>query len=150
MSRRARAWLFGLLTLAVLLFIFSNSLRSADESAAQSGKISAVFLRIARRFCEPDEEKFHNFIRKTAHFTEFAALGTVCCLWLRNLPKNRRPQFLPPVLLSAAAAVADEMLQRLSAGRACSVWDMLLDTCGALCAVCIVTLLCRKRKKRMR
>ena len=148
MSRRARAWLFGLLTLAVLFFIFSNSLRSADRSSEQSGRITALFLRILRLVCNPDEEKFHNFIRKTAHFTEFAALGAFSCLWLRNALQNRRLHFPLPAVLSAATAFTDEMLQRLSEGRACSVWDMLLDTCGALCAITVLTLLHRRKTKK--
>ena len=148
MSRRAHAWLFGLLTLAVLVFIFSNSLQNAEESSADSGKIAAFFLQILRLFCNPDAEKFHNFIRKTAHFTEFAALGAVSCLWLRNLLKNRRLHFPLPTALSAAAAFTDEMLQRRSEGRACSVWDMLLDTCGAVCAVTVLTLLHRRKTKK--
>ena len=72
---------FALLSLLLTGFIFSNSLKTAGESHAQSGRVmELVRPLLVPRFIhgeteEETEEKLSFVVRKAAHFVEFGALG---------------------------------------------------------------------------
>ena len=145
--------IFALLALALICFIFSNSARPREESAAQSMSL----VRILKPLLDPHdripEDTFHNYIRKAAHFAEFAALGfslmglSDCLPW-----KGRKMQrLLMPLLASLLVAAADEIVQIFSPLRGPGVKDVLLDFCGAAFGVaCMLALLLliRRVKKR--
>ena len=79
-------------------------------------------------------DEIHHVIRKCGHFFGYGALGM---LWLRawwmTLPRSR---FLPDATLAllgtALVASCDEWHQSCLPNRTGSVWDVLLDCCGAL------------------
>ncbi len=123
---------FALLTLMIAAFIWSNSCKSGAESGAQSGRVT----RFLQSILDPDgkipEENFHHFVRKAAHFTEFAALGLCLCGLFRAIFRvNGSAHFAMPVLLALMVAVADEYIQ-LFADRGSAVADVVLDFSGAL------------------
>lgn len=136
--------LIGLITLN-LLFIFGNSLLPAEISAAISGKVKAFLALLFPLDGAANGDTGHGLLRKAAHFAEFACLGF---LLLRCFRTFRIPKPLLPALLCAfLAACIDETLQLFSPGRAASVWDVLLDSFGALSgiAVACISLLRQKR-----
>ena len=92
---------------------------------------------------------FH-FVRKAAHFTEFAALGIFSGGFAYNLGKlqNRRCLVLP-LTLPLAVAICDELLQNFT-GRSCEVADMALDYSGALFGLGIVVICVFIQNKRAR
>ena len=110
--------MFLVLLILVLLFIWGNSLLNVDLSSAESGRLVRLLEKL---FGEGNVSE--HFVRKLAHFTEFAALGFLLCLLFERY------------FLAAAhglfAAVADESLQLLS-GRGSQVKDVLLDFTGVL------------------
>ena len=123
---------FALLTLMIVAFIWSNSCKSGAESGAQSGRVT----RFLQSILDPDgkipEESFHHFVRKAAHFTEFATLGLALCGLFRAIFRvNGSAHFAMPVLLALMVAVADEYIQ-LFTGRGSAVADVVLDFSGAL------------------
>ncbi len=133
-----------ILTLALIAFIFSNSLRGANDSDSQSSSVTA-FINNALSSMNIDLVLSHAFVRKAAHFCEFALLGFLAFFDIFQIFKGyltaRRPRLL---LCSAAAAVfsliiasTDECLQLLSPGRAAQLSDVLLDTCGAVCGALV-------------
>ena len=142
--------LSAVLVCFVVCFIFSNSMKDGEKSNRQSG----IVMELLRSIFDPNhtiaEETFHHFVRKSAHFSEFALLGL--SLWL--LMGSIRGKFgisCPGVMLFSALAVAvtDEFIQSF-AGRTSSVTDVLIDFSGALTAFLILLLLCvilRKRTK---
>ena len=142
-----RVLLFAVL-LAWTLFIFARSLRSADDSTAES----AFFLELIKRIIP--SVSMH-FVRKLAHFTEFFMLG--CLSWVlfsRLFGGKKRPALTGAaicVCYCLAAAVTDEPLQLTSPGRSCQVSDMLLDLSGSLAGIVLLLLLTviHKRRKRI-
>ncbi|WP_413852899.1 VanZ family protein, partial [Candidatus Ruminimicrobium bovinum] len=80
-------------TIAVMVAIFLFSAQSAQQSSKLSGRIVTVVLRIVMPnydklpFLERQKikDKVSYIVRKTAHFTEFAALGFFLILYLLSL-----------------------------------------------------------------
>lgn len=137
-SLTAAEWqvlIFGLLTVLAVTFIFNNSLQGPEESNSRSG----VIMRFLRSILDPHgkipQETFHWFVRKAAHFSEFAALG-FSLFGLANGIRRKWEHRLPGFVLFAALAVAvcDEFIQSFT-GRTCSVRDVLIDFSGALCGI---------------
>ena len=75
-------------------------------------------------------------VRKTAHFTEFTALGLSLC-WLFGMLKKGT---LLPFLCGTAAACVDETIQIVVPGRGPSVRDVCIDSSGVLLGVILLTL----------
>lgn len=131
----------ALLTVLWLCFIYGNSLQTGVESGAASGRVHRLVNAIPELLGlgSPISERF---IRKAAHFTEFALLGLLVCsdLWAFSaVSLGRRLRFSVSVLLCsvpicAVFASADEFLQSFVDGRGPSVTDVLIDTSGALTA----------------
>ena len=162
-SKLARAvdLLLLLLTLSWILFIFSNSLRSGSASGQQS-KSLLLFLQNVLRSLGIRGEISEYFLRKLAHFGEFAILGLLVCLdlWRGRILSLADPlrRALPLAFLSVpfcfCVAGIDEFLQRFSQGRAPLFSDVMIDTLGALCAfLCFsvfFSLLHQKKKRSSR
>lgn len=129
--------LIGLL----LCFIWGNSLLPADDSGMLSGSLAEFLGKVFP--CLLTEEGEH-FLRKAAHFSEFTALGLLCC-WLFGM--LRKKVYLP-LLCGVGAACVDECLQRFSPGRACSIRDVALDAVGVLTGVMLLFLLHKLIKTR--
>ena len=75
MTRKHRLVLFSILSLAILLFIFSKSLQNGPESNEKSGWVAELLAPLLNPFGWIPEELFHALVRKLAHFAEFCALG---------------------------------------------------------------------------
>lgn len=84
-------------------------------------------------------------IRKLAHFTEFAVLGVISYLNIKDLFKNRHVIF--SLIFCALYAASDEIHQLFVPGRYCAVLDMGIDTCGALLGILLMHLISKKWKK---
>ena len=71
-------------------------------------------------------------VRKTAHFTEYAILGSLFFINLRNTPKDliKRPLVIS-ILFSFLYACTDELHQIFVPGRSAQFRDVLIDTLGA-------------------
>jgi VanZ family protein len=146
-----RHWTLVLLSFLVVLtvlFIWSNSCLSREASGAQSGRITALLLRILDPKGKLDADAFHHYVRKTAHFAEFALLGA----WIGGLFQMIRLQskktfYTLPVLCVLLVAVLDEYIQYF-ADRGSAVTDVVLDFFGGLFGLGIVCLIIFLGKKR--
>lgn len=140
-TRKILMWVLILAELALLTFIFTRSMKDSVESARESGRLLKLLQKVFPWITD-------KIVRKTAHFTEFAALGAGAVgIWLcagRNTP-------LPGIFTGMGAGITDELLQLTAEGRACRVTDMLLDSAGAACGALLLFLIARlilKRKKK--
>ena len=70
-------------------------------------------------------------IRKTAHFTEYAALGILLCLCFRTFALSLDRRVLSQVLVSFLVPFTDETIQLFVAGRSGQISDVWLDCAGA-------------------
>ncbi len=132
--------LTGLILLNLAL-IWGNSAMTASESSTISGGLLeaiAAFLPFLAG------EEGHHFLRKAAHFIEFALLGFLSGL--------RRPDAISPGLLGFGlmAACVDETIQLYVPGRASSLLDVWLDTAGFTTGVCMAWLVINIPKPKQR
>ena len=148
---------FVLLSLLLTGFIFSNSLKTAGESRAQSGRVMELVRPIlVPRFIhgetkEETEQILSFVVRKVAHFVEFGALGTCVGGSFASLSVIRKRKYLiAPGAFCVAIAFCDEFIQSFT-GRTNSLKDVALDSCGSICGLifvaCVVWLLKQKGKK---
>lgn len=123
---------------AVLAFIWGNSAMPGQTSGALSGWVGGLLSRILPFLTT--ENGLH-FLRKAAHFSEFAALGMVLT-WLFGMVANRPLwRCSLPLVSGAAAACIDETIQIFSPGRYCSILDVLIDCSGVLIGIIVLYLL---------
>ena len=140
--------LWILLTLLPLLATF----RFSAQDAAHSGSLSFRILRgLLRRFpflyAFGSTARLHRLLRKAAHFSLYFTLGC----GLRGLSTyQRRFPAVPCVLVAGGLCAAlDEFHQRFSAGRAPSLTDVGIDTCGVMTGCLFVSLLFLLFRKRL-
>lgn len=157
-SRRLTA-LFGALAAALMIVIFLFSAESAAESADRSTGIAEVILSVIL----PDFEDLaparqeellsatDHFLRKTAHFCVYAALGALLCLTSLGFAASRSIHVLRSLLIGAVYAAGDEWHQAFVPGRGPAVTDVLLDSAGvltgALCALLLTHLILKKKNR---
>lgn len=129
-------------------FIWSNSLKSQEESGAQSTSVSNFLRQLLDPAGRIPVYKFHHFVRKTAHFLEFAIFGgLIGCLFQMIRSRTGRGVYVLPILLVVLVAVLDEYIQTFT-GRGNRVSDVLLDCYGGLFGLGMVLLVAFLIKKK--
>ena len=125
-----------------MVCIFLFSCENADDSSDTSGNFVNLIISIfygdydELPLWEQEEIRgnISHFIRKTAHFTIFAALGFFA--FLTSGQRKLLCKGTAAVLIFCGLyAVSDELHQYFVPGRACMLRDMLLDTCGSLAGI---------------
>jgi VanZ family protein len=117
-----KLWLPTILWL-IALFVLSTSL----FSAANTSKIIVPILRfVLPGASEAAIALLHTFIRKAAHFTNY---GILFWMLIRG-PMAGRPY--TALMLCVGYALVDEGHQILVPGRTPSLYDVALDSSGAL------------------
>ena len=128
------------ITTAILVcMIFGFSSQKAVDSANMSRGITQKVVDIIYRD-KPEEVKtkkvneIHGFIRKTAHFTLFFALGISSAAMFYVLGK--KPYYAWGFCL--LNAITDETHQFFVGGRAPMIKDVVIDAAGAMMGVLVV------------
>lgn len=107
-----------------LALIWGNSMMTGLDSEAVSGGVLAL---LGRFFPVLLTEAGHTFLRKAAHFSEFALLGLMYC-GRHRLVHRKTPLHL--MGFGLAVACIDETIQIFTPGRASSLIDVWIDTSG--------------------
>ena len=117
-------WILVLVSWCV--FIFSNSIQTAEKSSARSNGVVEIVEKTVEKM-NLDVEITDHGVRKSAHFFEFYVLGTIlslnCLIW----KKHTDIRLVLTAFFGLIIALTDETLQLLSNGRSCSVTDVWLD-----------------------
>lgn len=150
-KKRIFAIIFALITIAVTIFIFMNSMKDGEESAKQSG----FFTDLAEKALNavgltPNRDTVSLFIRKLAHFSEYFVLSASAAVALYLGFNNRKAAIIAP-LYAFSVAVCDEFIvQALTAGRGPAWTDVLIDTSGAVFAFSVfaVIIVFKESKKQ--
>lgn len=134
---------------AVVLWMAVIFLFSA-QNGSSSGSMSAGVTEALARLLTPgfDElsplaqaetvEALHLFVRKAAHFSEYAVLGMLTVNALRTYRLNKALRFILPVATCLVYAVSDEIHQYFIPDRACRAFDVFIDTLGGLTGALIL------------
>lgn len=137
-----RIWLSVLLW---TLLIFYMSLNTGDDSGALSGNITKSILDFLSSLgIQISFESAHHFIRKAAHFSEYAVLGLLVCNAQKKAPLLTRSA---PVICLWMVLVPsiDETLQHFVPGRYGALSDVLLDLCGYVFAAGLFALYAKRK-----
>ncbi len=152
--------LLWLLLAVCLVSIFLFSTENAAESTNSSDNVLRVILNVIHpgfdTLSDAGQEalvrQYSFAIRKTAHFSIYAALGLLLFLtFIRTFTKNTGRAALLALAAAALYATTDEIHQYFVPGRSCELRDMLIDTLGALCGILAAALirhLILRRRKR--
>ena len=148
-------------SMATIIFIFSNSLKPAEQSAQQSSNVLQVVQKIATIVAPnsqianatgPLYDWLHILLRSIAHFLEFFLLGALCSGVCSTYTFAKIWQACP-IGTTATVAVVDECLQLTATARAFQFTDILLDVCGGVAGVgftifCVWIGLCIYRRSK--
>lgn len=117
------------LTILVLAFIWINSSFDSVESSGLSGGVLGFVNDILMNIGIKRELSEH-IIRKTAHFTEYALLGTLlaidCFLFILHI----KDICMITLFSGLVTALIDETIQLFPEGRSSLVTDVWLDFSG--------------------
>jgi VanZ family protein len=141
-------WRYGPLVAWTCFVLFAST---ASFSASNTSLvIRPLLLWLFPGITDARIDEVHFFVRKTAHFTEYAVLALLAARAFRT--SSRRglsgKWWLVSFALVAAVSLADEYHQSFLPSRTGSVYDSLLDmTGGATALACAALRLARRRRK---
>jgi VanZ family protein len=93
----------------------------------------------------------HFFIRKCAHFTEYAILGWLVARAFIASSRGalRRHWLADGIVFIGVYALTDEFHQSFVASRTASIYDSLIDLSGGVVALILVAVFRWRRKRRV-
>ena len=126
-SRTACFW--HILLILYILFIYSNSMRPAVQSSAESGRVLRLLQELAEKAGIAVPWLTEHIVRKCAHFIEYTGLGIL----LRQSAAHSSPVFLELYRIAIfAVPFVDETIQLFTEGRSGQISDVWLDMAGVL------------------
>jgi VanZ family protein len=135
LRRRGRVIRYAPLVLWIgVIFLLSSSQGSMAETSRFIRPLIEFFFPSA----SPDTFLLvHAFIRKTAHFVEYAVLAMFAAkaLFSSSMPPLRNYWHAFSILLVLIVAAIDETNQSTNFSRTGSGWDVLLDLSGGITAM---------------
>ena len=140
--------------LLVMTGIFAFSCMPGEESGDTSRGFLFTIAHIVegithRNFTTESIEAWHHFVRKCAHFTEYAVLGMTTVYAFGDRLKTAK-RIIPVTLgICALYAATDEFHQHFVPNRMGTVGDVLLDSTGALAGILIFLLITRKKRAKL-
>lgn len=147
-KRKTAAFLLSILLLCNLAFIWGNSL----VSQAESHDLSVGVLNFLPDFVKalfPNQEQLVHFVRKLAHFTEFACLGGLSAGLLSLFHKVSFHLVVHLFCCGFFVAAIDETIQ-IFTGRGSQLQDVWLDFAGFVTGLVLVlgvpAIACRKHQ----
>jgi VanZ family protein len=133
-----------LLLWTLIIFGFSTGQASMEETS--------IIIRPILKFLFPTAPEdtiafYHGYIRKCAHFTEYAILAFFAFRAAAgsSIGLLRRSRFVTAIILVALVASIDEFHQSFAPSRTSSGWDVLLDISGSVFTVLLCWLRQGKR-----
>lgn len=143
-NKQIAVWIVrALLILAVLgvtAWIISNSLDDGTTSSEKSEIVTDIVQDVVDAFVPEEKEVIvsEHFVRKLAHFTEYAILGvSLFCAYLsfsfqkENFSLVKKFCFIPALYAVALPFFDELVIQNISVNRGASPLDSLLDIGGA-------------------
>ncbi len=143
---RARAWRYGplLIWVGVIFFASTGNLSASNTSRIVRPLLVWLFPAIT----EAELLRAHFFVRKAAHFTEYAVLALLAARAFLTSSSAALKNYWPAAALALVVAVAllDEYHQSFDAARTGTIYDSLLDIAGGGFALLALALWRRPRR----
>ncbi len=147
-TKRIIMWLLVVLVMAGIYFM---SAQTAPESNALSGKtirtILLIFMQDFPALTLADQTviiaSMQSVIRDAAHVLVYSLLGALCMLALLTYDCKMKTRMLTTLIFGIGYAFIDELHQYFVSGRAFEFYDILLDGCGLLLGIIMVSIVYR-------
>ncbi len=145
--------IFPILTLFCMLMIFFFSQQDAQKSQSLSDEVAIKTLEITesvtkKETTQTEKNQFiHNtrtFIRKSAHFTIYFALGI--CIYLTFKSYQIKHPDVFSILFCFFYACTDEIHQLFVEMRTAQILDVFIDTVGASLGILLFALIFKHRE----
>ena len=148
-ARRGRFWRYAPLVVWTLVIFLAST---GELSAPNTSRIlRPLLLWLFPNISEERLMSAHFFVRKAAHFTEYAILAFFAAraFITSSHERLRRAWFLIALLLVILYSLSDEYHQSFVASRTGSIYDSLIDIAGGLTALAVFALW-RKQKEKVK
>lgn len=138
--------------LFIMYIIFGLSSQPADTSSQLSLEISTEIVIAVDHILSADlgqpeidawVQRIHNYVRKTAHFTEYFLLGLTLSFPLYIYQLKGKMLFTVSSLACIIFACSDEFHQAFIAGRSQELRDVCIDSLGSLTGILLFYLFSR-------
>ena len=147
MIKQVFKWGCWIITIAIMVAIFCLSAQPAEISQNTSNSFAYKVLSIFEEFQRLDEstqskvvEEMQLYVRKAAHFSEYACLSVFMYLSVLQTFKGKM-LFVWSLAVCQLYAVSDEVHQYFVPGRSCEIRDMLIDGAGVISGILAVLLI---------
>ncbi len=134
---RAVSWPWVAAAVCMVILIWGNSLVPGEGSSGISLAVVDAVQRFLHGLGLPWEWVTNFLVRKTAHFTEYAALGVLVSQAGDPQGSHVRLRFPVIALVLVCVPCVDEAIQLFVSGRSGQLADVLLDCCGVLTGVAL-------------
>jgi len=118
-----------------MLFIFYLSSDPAEQSDELSRGIVKIIIDTIQKIVPGlhfDMDSFNHILRKSAHFFAYFVLGGLVLNANRKSGILGFKGFVLTILISVLYAASDEIHQMFVPGRGPGIWDVFIDSAGAL------------------
>ncbi|WP_077612053.1 VanZ family protein [Clostridium sp. Marseille-P2415] len=142
-----KKYIWTAVTVLYVLFVFSNSMKPATVSSADSGKV----LSLAREFLAASGISIQwlteHIIRKTGHFSEYTLFGVLLsgCILSHGIGGERR--WFIHLTAGYMVPFVDETIQLFVNGRSGQISDVWLDCSGVAFGTLIVAVIMLTKKR---
>lgn len=160
MRKNIKTIIFCAAAVGVMIAIFMFSSQNSDDSSDLSRGFIRDIINMLPFFSNTDEamktkiiSSVHNFVRKMAHFSIYAALGFCCAgAFMQKMSRWKKIIIgISAVTVCCLYAASDELHQLFIPGRSGEVRDVLIDTSGGAVGAMIyigIYMLAQKVKNR--
>lgn len=134
--------------IVMMVLIFSMSAKRGEQSAGMSRQVSVKVIQmktnvmqeqLEEKEVEQQAEKMEYYIRKLAHFSEYALLAICVIIALRySAGRKGRSLYLLSEAICIIYALVDEVHQIFVSGRSGQLFDVLIDSVGAATGLAVV------------
>lgn len=151
------SWIPAVVLMGIIFYFSSKPANDSNQgSLAIVDVVMNMYEKITHVTYQQGERTelinlLNHFIRKLAHFCEYAILSGAIGFHLSVLKKKGKWLFFIPSILAALYSVTDEFHQTFVPGRSGQIRDVLIDTSGAVAGALLFMLafaLFSKRRKK--
>lgn len=146
-GRNMILFMAGILFLAsIIIFIWYMSSQNGDTSFNESGKVAKFIEKIITREFTVDKKDYfwkvtlNLLVRKAAHFIVYIAVGAIVCLVLNVLTGRTMLSLVVSPFACLIVSCMDEYHQMFVPGRTMRLFDVAVDSVGAVLGILAVTL----------
>ena len=142
-----------ILLIGTFYIIFGFSGQNGDQSGALSRQITEYIAKNIKTIQNMNNDqkekvlkKMEYYVRKLAHFSLYAIVGILIMTLLFTYKLRQRTRIISRLTIGTIYAISDEIHQSFIPGRTPMVGDVMIDMCGVLAGIVIVSFIWKINK----